>query len=86
MSINFYHVWIVWFAGLVRGAIAFGLILSVDGPNKNLIKITCLSLVLITMMLFGGVMPKYISILLPYAKQDDTMMRLKLSKFQKTIR
>ena len=83
MSINFYHVWIVWFAGLVRGAIAFGLILSVDGPNQKLIKITCLSLVLITMMLFGGVMPKFISILLPHAKRDDTLMRLKLTQIQK---
>ena len=33
LAINFWHVWIVWFAGLVRGAIAFGLILTLDGPN-----------------------------------------------------
>jgi sodium/hydrogen exchanger-like protein 6/7/sodium/hydrogen exchanger 8 len=86
MNLNFYHVYIVWFAGLVRGAIAFGLILSVDGPNKNLIKITCLSLVLITMMLFGGVMPKYISILLPWAKRDDQAMKFRLSKISRTIK
>ena len=26
-SINMYHVWIIWFAGVVRGAIAFALII-----------------------------------------------------------
>jgi len=33
VSINFYHVWIIWFAGLVRGAIAFGLIHTIESDN-----------------------------------------------------
>lgn len=56
---------------MVRGAIAYGLILTIEGPNEELIKSTVLCLVLITMMILGGIMPKYISIILPFAKKDD---------------
>ena len=46
----------IWYAGLIRGAIAFGLVLRIDKSNANrdLIVTTCLSLVLISTILFGS--------------------------------
>lgn len=44
------------FAGMIRGAIAFGLVLRLDDslPNKSVIVTTSLSLVLVTTLLFGS--------------------------------
>lgn len=46
----------IWYAGLIRGAIAFGLVLRIDHSNINrdLIVTTCLSLVLISTIVFGS--------------------------------
>jgi sodium/hydrogen exchanger-like protein 6/7/sodium/hydrogen exchanger 8 len=46
----------IWYAGMIRGAIAFGLVLRIDksNPNRDLIVTTCLSLVLITTIIFGS--------------------------------
>ena len=46
----------IWYAGLIRGAIAFGLVLRIDKSNANrdLIVTTCLALVLTTTVIFGS--------------------------------
>lgn len=46
----------IWFAGMIRGAIAFGLVLRIDDsmPNRDVIVTTCLSLVVVTTILFGS--------------------------------
>ena len=46
----------IWCAGLIRGAIAFGLVLRIDKSfaNRDLIVTTCLTLVVITTILFGS--------------------------------
>jgi len=46
----------IWYAGLIRGAIAFGLVLRVDAdvPNRSVIVTTCLSLVVFTTIVFGS--------------------------------
>jgi len=49
----------VWYAGLIRGAIAFGLVLRIDHndvlfPNRLVITTTCLTLVLFTTIFFGS--------------------------------
>ena len=46
----------IWSAGLIRGAIAFGLVLRIDDSfeARDLIVTTCLSLVLVTTILFGS--------------------------------
>ena len=43
------------FAGMIRGAIAFGLVLRLDDslPNRSVIVTTSLSLVLVTTLLYG---------------------------------
>ena len=46
----------IWYAGMIRGAIAFGLVLRIDHSNTNrdLIVTTCLTLVLFTTVFFGS--------------------------------
>ena len=54
--LNLREMCFIWYAGLIRGAIAFGLVLRIDKSNVNrdLIVTTSLSLVLITTILFGS--------------------------------
>lgn len=44
----------IWYAGMIRGAIAFGLVLRIDSPNRDVIITTCLSLVIFTTVMFGS--------------------------------
>lgn len=49
----------IWFAGMIRGAIAFGLVLKIDGKtfkNADVIATTTLSLVIFTTVVFGGIL------------------------------
>jgi len=48
----------IWYAGLIRGAIAFGLVLRIeDVVNRSVIVSTSLFLVVVTTVLFGCTMP-----------------------------
>lgn len=46
----------IWYAGMIRGAIAFGLVLRIDQKyaNRGLIVTTSLSLVIFTTVVFGS--------------------------------
>ncbi len=46
----------IWYAGLIRGAIAFGLVLRIDNDvaNRGVIVTTCLTLVVFTTIFFGS--------------------------------
>ena len=47
----------IWYAGMIRGAIAFGLVLRIDGTkfaNRDVIVTTSLSLVVFTTVIFGS--------------------------------
>jgi NhaP-type Na+/H+ or K+/H+ antiporter len=48
---------IMSFAGSIRGAIAFGLAISIDTPNREILISGTLVLVFITTILFGAFMP-----------------------------
>ena len=50
------EVTFIWYAGMIRGAIAFGLVLRIDAdlPNRSVIITTCLSLVVFTTIFFGS--------------------------------
>lgn len=54
--LNYRELTFIWCAGLIRGAIAFGLVLRIDDSYaaRDLIVTTCLSLVLITTIVFGS--------------------------------
>ena len=61
----------VWFAGLIRGAIAFGLVLRLDSEEdisqetRDIIITTALVLVIFTTLVFGSIMPLLSKCLLP---------------------
>ena len=47
----------IWYAGMIRGAIAFGLVLRIqpeDSINRSVIVTTCLALVVFTTIFFGS--------------------------------
>jgi len=46
----------IWYAGMIRGAIAFGLVLRIDNKyeNKKVIVTTALLLVIFTTVVFGS--------------------------------
>jgi hypothetical protein len=55
-AVNLKESLFMCFAGMIRGAIAFGLVLRLDDslPNRSVIVTTSLSLVLVTTLLFGS--------------------------------
>ena len=56
LRLTFSELAFMWYAGLIRGAIAFGLVLRIDGSfaGRDLIVTTCLSLVVFTTIFFGS--------------------------------
>jgi len=57
----------IWYSGLIRGAIAFGLVLRIEDSfaGRDLIVTTCLSLVLISTVVFGSTIALVGSCLFP---------------------
>lgn len=55
-KITWQELTFIWYAGLIRGAIAFGLVLRIDDsvPNRGVIVTTCLTLVVFTTIFFGS--------------------------------
>lgn len=55
-ALTFKELVFIWYAGMIRGAIAFGLVLKIDDDfeNKDLITTTCLALVVFTTIVFGS--------------------------------
>lgn len=59
MRISMKQLLIIWFSGSIRGAIAFALSLQIDpklSPNSSLLVSSTLVVVLITTLVFGGLM------------------------------
>lgn len=53
-GISFRELIFIWYAGMIRGAIAFGLVLRIDSPNRGVIVTTSLALVIFTTVIFGS--------------------------------
>jgi len=56
-GIQWKEVFFIGYAGLIRGAIAFGLVLRINGdnvPHREVIVTTCLTLVVFTTIFFGA--------------------------------
>ena len=54
------QLWFIWYAGLIRGAIAFGLVLQIKPSmiiQKDVVVTTSLALVVFTTVVFGSTMP-----------------------------
>jgi hypothetical protein len=52
---------IMSFAGTIRGAIAFGLVISIESPNKDMLIGSTLVIVFISTIIFGALMPSVIT-------------------------
>ena len=54
--LNWRELVFIWYAGLIRGAIAFGLVLRINTSfaGRDLIVTTCLALVLLSTVIFGS--------------------------------
>lgn len=62
LTINFKQMLIIWFSGLIRGAIAFALALKVSpeiAQHKNQLVSLTLVIVLMTTIIFGGLMAAF---------------------------
>eukprot|EP00357_Protocruzia_adherens_P006426 CAMPEP_0114976420 /NCGR_PEP_ID=MMETSP0216-20121206/2661_1 /TAXON_ID=223996 /ORGANISM="Protocruzia adherens, Strain Boccale" /LENGTH=488 /DNA_ID=CAMNT_0002337343 /DNA_START=548 /DNA_END=2014 /DNA_ORIENTATION=+ len=54
---------VIWFAGLIRGAIAFGLVGSISKvPHRTIILTTVLALVVGSTLIFGALCPIYVAL------------------------
>jgi hypothetical protein len=56
-GITFKQLVFIWYSGMIRGAIAFGLVLRIDSKefaNRGVIVTTSLSLVVFTTVVFGS--------------------------------
>lgn len=55
-ELTFKELVFIWYAGMIRGAIAFGLVLKIDDsfPNKDVITTSCLFLVILTTVVCGS--------------------------------
>jgi len=55
-KINCKELMFIWYAGLIRGAIAFGLVLRIepDVKHRDVIVTTCLTLVVFSTVFFGS--------------------------------
>ncbi|EGR28611.1 sodium hydrogen exchanger family protein, putative, partial [Ichthyophthirius multifiliis] len=67
--INVYEISIIWFAGVIRGAIAFALILKVPLENDSdystyIVQSTTFAIVIITTIILGGIMPSFVHLVL----------------------
>lgn len=64
-GISYRELIFIWYAGMIRGAIAFGLVLRIDSvyPNRQVIVTTSLALVVFTTVVFGstvGILSKFL--------------------------
>ena len=68
---------IVWFAGSIRGAIAFALVLSLGSSVAQLTKTTILGVVLFTTIAFGALMPA-----VKWLLADDSSEKVETDRFR----
>jgi hypothetical protein len=64
----------IWYAGMIRGAIAFGLVLRIDGrefKNRDVIVTTSLSLVVFTTVVCGSTVGLLSNIFFDHAESED---------------
>ncbi|KAL4429123.1 hypothetical protein ABPG74_015151 [Tetrahymena malaccensis] len=59
-DLNKYELFIIWFAGLIRGAVAFALIITIQGSLNPVITSTILFIVFFTTVFLGGFMSSFI--------------------------
>lgn len=59
INLNQKELKIIWYSGLIRGAIAFALSFHVETPNKKVIIATTISIVLITTFILSTLLQSF---------------------------
>jgi len=80
-SLSFKQLWFIWYAGLIRGAIAFGLVLQIKPSmvvEKDVVVTTSLALVVFTTCFFGSTMPIANKYLLETKEEKEDSKKLKI--------
>ena len=74
-KITFKELLFIWYAGLIRGAIAFGLVLRIedDVVNRSVIVTTCLTLVVVSTIFFGSTVGLLGKCLFKEDKQEESL-------------
>lgn len=83
-QVNIYELLIVWFSGLIRGAVAFALICTVEKKLNPVIISTILFIVFFTTVVLGAFMPAYIKYFIKrMSKSESIQIKELLLKEQK---
>lgn len=71
-ALNFRELVFIWYAGMIRGAIAFGLVLKIEDSvvNRQVITTTCLSLVVFTTVFCGSTVGLLSACLFPKGSEE----------------
>ena len=85
--INFRELFFIWYAGLIRGAIAFGLVLRIDKSyaGRDLVVTTCLSLVLISTIFFGSTVGLVSSCLFSQKKKKEAATEIEAEELSEEL-
>ena len=76
-SVNLREIIFIGYAGMIRGAIAFGLVLrleeyeGIDPNSREIITTTALTLVVFTTIVFGSLMPLVQRLLVPAKEEPE---------------
>ncbi|KAL4484481.1 hypothetical protein ABPG74_019658 [Tetrahymena malaccensis] len=76
-SVNIYELLIIWFSGLIRGAVAFALIITVEKELNDVVISTILFIVFFTTVVLGAFMPFYIQF---FIKKMNSSDRIKIKE------
>lgn len=80
-TLNSKELKIIWYSGLIRGAIAFALSFHIDTPNKNLIVATTISIVLITTFILSTLLQSFAVYIGLAADRESELMFEQVQKF-----
>lgn len=83
-NVSWWELLIVTVAGIIRGSVAFALILTIDNPHDdigiNIVKSSVLLLVFITTIILGAIMPAFIKGCLKRDEKNQKLMNESLKE------
>jgi len=84
--LTFKELVFIWYAGMIRGAIAFGLVLKIEDhvTNKKLITTTCLALVVFTTVVCGSTVGLLSECLFGSEEKNDVAVKDNVSASEHT--
>jgi hypothetical protein len=50
---------VIWYSGMIRGAVAFAMIMQIQSPNAKILVSTVMGIVLLTTLMLGALLPSF---------------------------